>query len=98
MHQIGNEGLNAVEFKTGRGGSYIPHQAVPVGDLASKPSTDPTRNGYKFGGWYTDESYTTAWNFDTHVVTDNTVLYAKWTSSTDESSAGKLAAIKKLSK
>ncbi|GAA0394033.1 hypothetical protein GCM10008933_26080 [Paenibacillus motobuensis] len=86
VHQIGNEGLKAVEFKTGLGGSYIQHQAVPVGGLASKPSTDPTRNGYKFDGWYTDESYTTAWNFETCIVSDNTVLYAKWISSTDETS------------
>lgn len=87
VHQIGNEGLKAVEFKTGQGGSYIQHQVIPVGGLAAKPSTDPTRDGYKFGGWYADESYTTVWNFETRTVSDNTVLYAKWISSTDESSA-----------
>ncbi|MBU5442213.1 immunoglobulin-like domain-containing protein [Paenibacillus sp. MSJ-34] len=92
VQQIGNEGLKAVEFETGRGGSYIPHQVVPVGGHAAKPSTDPTREGYKFGGWYTDESYATAWNFETGTVFDNTVLHAKWIAPTDASPAEKAAA------
>ena len=42
------------------------------------PPTAPTRNGYAFGGWYSDSGLTTAYNFST-VVTANLPLYAKWT-------------------
>ena len=30
--------------------------------------TPPTKAGYSFAGWYTDESFTNAWNFDVDVV------------------------------
>ena len=50
---------------------------VKVGDSAAKPA-DPTRTGYDFAGWYTDEDCTQAYNFDVPVTGDLT-LYAKWT-------------------
>ena len=37
----------------------------------------PTKEGHVFGGWYTDEGLTTAYNFDSEVSKDMT-LYAKW--------------------
>ena len=42
---------------------------------AIKPATDPTREGYTFGGWYKDAA---EWDFDT-VVTGDMTLTAKWT-------------------
>lgn len=39
--------------------------------------TNPTRDGYTFGGWYVDEALTTPWNFN-DAVADGLVLYAKW--------------------
>ena len=42
-----------------------------------KPA-DPTRDGYTFGGWFTDEACTQAYDFSTPVTADLT-LYAKWT-------------------
>ncbi len=39
--------------------------------------TNPTKEGYTFGGWYTDEALTIPWNFDS-AVSGNVVLYAKW--------------------
>ena len=34
--------------------------------------------GYKFYGWYSDESYTLAWNLMLYPVNGNITLYAKW--------------------
>jgi uncharacterized repeat protein (TIGR02543 family) len=34
--------------------------------------------GYSLDGWYIDDQYNTAWDFDHNIVTDNIVLYAKW--------------------
>ena len=43
----------------------------------AKPS-DPTKVGYTFTGWYTDSTFTQAWNFDDW-VTGELRLYAGWT-------------------
>ncbi|PEJ58265.1 hypothetical protein CN692_08265 [Bacillus sp. AFS002410] len=40
--------------------------------------TIPTRTGYTFLGWYKEAEGKTLWNFATDKVTDNTILYAKW--------------------
>lgn len=45
--------------------------------LVSQPS-DPTRKGYIFTGWYTDEECTEAWDFENDLVTGETNLYAGW--------------------
>jgi uncharacterized repeat protein (TIGR02543 family) len=37
-----------------------------------------TKDGYAFGGWYTEAGFTTLWNFATDTVSGNTILYAKW--------------------
>lgn len=64
-----------VSFETGEG-SKVDFQTTADGKLV-KPA-DPTRDGYTFGGWYTDESCTQAYDFGTPVTADLT-LYAKWT-------------------
>lgn len=64
-----------VSFETGEG-SKVDFQTTADGKLA-KPA-DPTRDGYTFGGWYTDEACTQAYDFSTPVTADLT-LYAKWT-------------------
>lgn len=70
---------NAVTFVT-NGGTDVAGQTVKTDEKITKPS-DPTRTGYTFGGWYTDQSCTKAWNFDA-VVSDAMTLYAKWTANT----------------
>ena len=42
--------------------------------------TEPTAEGWSFGGWFTDEGYAeaNAWDFDSGVTSDMT-LYALWT-------------------
>lgn len=57
------------------GGSDVPGQ-IRANAAATKPA-DPTRSGYVFAGWYTDEACTAAYDF-TKPVTDSVTLYAKW--------------------
>ena len=63
----------------GGGASYTGPVAVEEGQPASsvKPN-DPTRKGYRFDGWYTDQACTSAFNWNSQ-LTDHQLLYAKWT-------------------
>ncbi len=56
-------------------------QTVLFGDKANRPG-DPAAKGYIFDGWYVDQACTKAYDFDTE-VTEDIVLYAKWTESVD---------------
>ena len=53
-------------------------QRVKEGKMATEPEDKPQLKGYAFGGWYTDEACTEAYDFSTPVTADLT-LYAKWT-------------------
>ena len=59
-----------------QGGSATGDQTPASGSTVAKPA-DPTRDGYTFAGWYTDEAYTKAYDFSVAVTADMT-LYAKW--------------------
>ncbi len=59
-------------------GDQISEVMVDYDHKITKPD-DPTKDGYKFGGWYTDQACTTAWDFDEDTVTKDLTLYAKWT-------------------
>lgn len=70
--------LNAgvkVSFSAGEG-SKVDFQTTAANGSIAKPA-DPTREGYTFAGWYTDEACTEAYNFSAAVTADMT-LYAKW--------------------
>lgn len=58
------------------GGSLVPTQVIQHGQKATKP-VDPTQEGYKFEGWFTDKEGKTAFDFETP-ITGNITLYAKW--------------------
>jgi uncharacterized repeat protein (TIGR02543 family) len=62
------------------GGSAVTGKSVASGGTVSKPA-DPTRDGYTFAGWYTDEAGTTAYDFSSK-VTGNLTLYAGWEKQT----------------
>ena len=74
--------LGAVESWTvafnSNGGSACDTKFVATADGKLVKPADPTRDGYTFGGWYTDEACTRAYDFATPVTADLT-LYAKWT-------------------
>jgi len=56
-------------------------QTVKAGSKVTDPGTltaDQNRDTTVFAGWYTDETYTKEWNFDTDTVQSDMVLYAKW--------------------
>lgn len=70
--------LNAgvkVSFSAGEG-SKVDFQTTAANGSITKPA-DPTREGYTFAGWYTDEACTEAYDFSVAVTADMT-LYAKW--------------------
>ena len=71
---------NAVTFET-KGGTVVTAQTVKTGDKVTAPST-PAKTGYLFGGWYTDQGCTKAWDFDADTVKSAMTLYAKWTANT----------------
>ena len=66
------------------GGSDVASETVGEGQKVAKPA-DPTRDGFTFTGWYTDEGCTKAYDFATPVTSDLT-LYAGW--EEDSSSSG----------
>ena len=74
----GVEKAVAVNFDSNEG-TTVDSQLVPVGDKVAKPA-DPTKEGYTFSGWFTDEDCTDAYDFDDPV--DGTqpefTLYAGW--------------------
>ena len=69
-----------VSFSTGEDTISVEDQAVTYPAAVTKPE-DPTKTGYTFGGWYTDEACTKAYDFSQSVTKDMT-LYAKWTINT----------------
>jgi uncharacterized repeat protein (TIGR02543 family) len=65
-----------VRFETGSNASHVDSQAVTHGEKATAPE-NPTRDGYTFGGWYTEESGGTLYDFNA-AVTEDLTLYAHW--------------------
>ena len=63
------------------GGSYVSSTSAPYGTTVSLPGTNPEREGYKFGGWYSDAGLTQKVTGSVK-LNGNTTLYAKWTGDT----------------
>lgn len=58
-----------------KGGSYVEPQFVT--DTTKEP-TPPTKPGYDFVGWYTNEETNNEFEFG-NILSNNLTLYAKWT-------------------
>jgi uncharacterized repeat protein (TIGR02543 family) len=54
---------------------------VQLNTAVEKPS-DPAREGYRFDGWYTDDTYAQEYVFSSPVTQDTTAV-AKWTKTVD---------------
>ena len=74
---FGEEETATVSFDS-RGGSEVPDAIVIIGEKLQRPD-DPTRSGYSFKGWFTDESLTNMWDFDKNSIRGDITLYAGWT-------------------
>lgn len=72
-----------VTFNTGDKKDAITKQ-IKQNETVAKPK-NPEKEGYAFGGWYTDKALTKKYDFDSKVTKDFT-LYAKWVKdeTTDE--------------
>ena len=75
LYGIANNGYT-VTFDS-RGGTDVPSQELMYGDLVEEPDP-PTREGYTFAGWYSDENFRYQWDMDTNQVSQSMTLYAAW--------------------
>ena len=72
---------HTVTFHENAAGVYNMPAPQPVkdSDKATLPTVKPQRDGYTFGGWYTNAACTgAAFDFTTDTVTTDLELYAKW--------------------
>ena len=74
LHAKWNVNTYKVSFNTD-GGNEIDEISVKYNESFELPQ-NPTKEGYKFGGWYTDKKLTKEYNQTK--VTSNVTLYAKW--------------------
>ena len=75
LYGVANNGYT-VTFDS-RGGTDVPSQELMYGDLVEEPDP-PTREGYTFAGWYSDENCRYQWDMDTNQVSQSMTLYAAW--------------------
>ncbi len=76
IFEIGNLGFT-VTFDS-RGGTDVETQTdVLHTELLTEPEP-PTREGYRFTGWYMDQNCVYAWNFQEMYVSESMTLYAGW--------------------
>lgn len=69
-----------VTFKPDNGSPDSEQYVVKGKEKATEPTTDPSKTGYKFIGWYAEDA-TEAYNFE-NLVTTNLTLTAKWEKKT----------------
>ena len=60
-----------------RGGTDVPAQVRMYGEHVEEPEP-PTREGYRFTGWYTDTACDDRWIIPVRIVETDMTLYAGW--------------------
>ena len=75
-----------VKFKS-NGGTGLNNVKVDIGTKLSAPK-DPTRKGYTFAGWYSDQRLKNGWNFSSDIVEEDMTLYAKWNENKKDDKRG----------
>ena len=78
-----NESDLVVHFES-NGGSSVADQGVASGEKAVKPA-DPTKEGFTFKGWFSDEGLTKPFDFENTAITENITLYASWVEKLEDS-------------
>ncbi len=76
VYKITIAGYPWIDFNSNGGSDVSTIQQEDFGVAAEKPS-DPTKAGYTFAGWFTDDELTEAYDWETAVKKPIT-LYAKW--------------------
>jgi len=72
----GKTALCTVSFVTGTD-TELPDRELRSGNRLLDPPV-LTEPGRTFCGWFTDPEFRTLWNFDTDVVAESMILYARW--------------------
>lgn len=76
LYGVSNNGYT-VMFDSNGGTDVTMLTDMMYGDYIPEPEP-PTREGYVFQGWYSDENFQYAWDFDTMQVPQSITLYASW--------------------
>ena len=69
--------LWTVSFNSNGGSTVAPYVNVQTNAIINPP-VEPARQGYVFGGWYTDSNFNRIWDFRNDRVVGNLTLYARW--------------------
>ena len=72
-----NYAVDPVWYSSAEPGREAPRINIVTGSTITAP-LDPYRSTYLFLSWYKDASCTDAWDFDSDIVTEDIILYAKW--------------------
>ncbi|MDY6362715.1 MAG: InlB B-repeat-containing protein, partial [Bacilli bacterium] len=85
MDNYEREGFELSSGFVGKGNN-LPYQIVEVqaNSKVAKPSIDPSRKNYEFGGWYKEATCENEWSFARDIVSKNTFIYAKWSRGEEE--------------
>ena len=65
-----------------RGGSYVPIITAAYEQEITAPA-EPTKQGYVFAGWFSDEECTQAYTFPETMPNEDAFIYAGWKSAED---------------
>jgi len=76
MYGVSNNGYT-VTFDSNGGTDVAMLTDMMYGDYIPEPEA-PTREGYAFRGWYSDENCRYRWDFETMQVPESFTLYASW--------------------
>ena len=75
LYGVANAGYT-ITFDS-KGGTDVPSQDAMYADFVMEPEA-PTREGYVFTGWYSDENCTYLWDMENGQISQSMTLYAGW--------------------
>ncbi len=87
---VSEDGIAKVIFVMLGNGEAPATQKIEIGEKATAPEA-PVAQGYIFGGWYADDRFDTEFDFDA-AITEDVLVYAKWTEDTTAGQSVKYAA------